>query len=519
MRELNMFNAVNDSFITYAGAVLQSRALIDVRDCIKPSARQIFYCLYTDKFLPNKDFKKTVKALGSAFRMYIHGDSSAEGVMMRASQDFCMRYPLTEVEGENGNLMKSGNWAAPRYTSVRLTPACVSMFSSLDKETIDDWRENYDDTEKYPAVLPSKGFYNIVNGTLGLGIGMMASIPQFNLREVNEAMKKLLVNPDTPYEEVYCCPDFATGGLLINEADVKEFLRVGNGGSCKLRSVITYDSKDNCLVVTEIPYGIYTETICEELEKIIEANEVPEIDYFRDYTGEKPLIKIYLKKDSDYNKVMKYLYKKTSLQNFYTINMTMLKDGKYPKVFGWKEALLEHIAHEKNVYIKEYEYELRKIAKRINIIDGLLICLASIDEVIALIKQSASSKEAKTKLIDRYKLNEEQATAVLAMKLGSLAKLEIEDLKKEKAELEARAAEIEKILNNEELLNNEIIAGWDEFIKKYGDARRTQSIVLPDEKEEEILPDNRFSYLCHGRHSQLLYLQMAGQRLNNSQPN
>lgn len=160
---------INESFTQYAGAVLQSRALVDVRDCLKPSARQIFYCLYTDKFLPSKPYKKTLKAIGSIARLYIHGDSSAEGVMMRASQDFAMRYPLMEVEGNCGNLMMSGNWAAPRYTSSRLSNFSVSLFEDIDKDTIGEWYDNYDDTEQYPSVLPSKGFYNIVNGTLGIG--------------------------------------------------------------------------------------------------------------------------------------------------------------------------------------------------------------------------------------------------------------------------------------------------------------------------------------------------------------
>lgn len=165
----NMKSIIEESFIQYSGAVLQSRALVDVRDCIKPSARQIFYCLYTDKFLPSKPFKKTLKATGSASRVYIHGDASAEGVIMRAGQHFAMRYPLVEVEGNAGNLMSSGNWAAPRYTASRLSPFAVKMFESVNKNTIDEWRDNYDDTEKYPTVLPSKGFYNIVNGTFGIG--------------------------------------------------------------------------------------------------------------------------------------------------------------------------------------------------------------------------------------------------------------------------------------------------------------------------------------------------------------
>lgn len=166
---MNLTSVIKDSFTQYAGATLQSRALVDVRDCFKPSARQIFYCMQTDNFTHDKPFKKTLKAVGSAMRMYIHGDSSCEGVIMRAGQPFAMRYPLIEVEGSYGNLMESGNWAAPRYTSARLSDLANYLFKDIQKDTIKEWRDNYDDTEKYPAVLPTKGFYNIVNGGTGIG--------------------------------------------------------------------------------------------------------------------------------------------------------------------------------------------------------------------------------------------------------------------------------------------------------------------------------------------------------------
>lgn len=166
---MELKSTVEKSFSQYAGAVLQSRALVDVRDCLKPSARQIFYCLYTDKFVHSKPFKKTLKGIGSAMRMYIHGDSSCEGVIMRAGQPFSMRYPLVDVEGSYGNLMETGNWAAPRYTSSRLSELSNNLFKDIEKSTIDEWRDNYDDTEQYPSVLTSKGFYNIVNGSTGIG--------------------------------------------------------------------------------------------------------------------------------------------------------------------------------------------------------------------------------------------------------------------------------------------------------------------------------------------------------------
>ena len=490
-RELDMTKVINESFTSYAGAVLQSRALVDVRDAIKPSARQIFYCLYTDKFLSSKPFKKTLKAIASGMRVYIHGDSSAEGVILRASQDFTMRYPLIEVEGNNGNLTESGNWAAPRYTSSRMTKINEHMFDAIDKNTVEDWRDNYDDTEKYPSVLPSKGFYNIVNGSLGLGVGAMGAIPQFNLREVNAALEKLLLNPNISFDEIYCAPDFATGAYLLNETKVKEFMQKGCGGSCKLRAKIDYDIKDNCLIVTEIPFGVYTNTICKELETVINSEENPGIDRFNDLTGSKPLIKIYLKKKAQPTEIEKYLYKKTSLQSFYTINMTMLDMGKYPKVFGWKEALQAHIDHEIIVYRKEYEFEIEKMKKRVHIIDGLLICLATIDEVIKTIKESGSTKEAKEKLIEQFVLDEEQAKAVLAMKLSSLAKLEVEKLYNEKIDLINKINELMKILNDVNLFNAELIKTWRAITEKYGDERRTK-IIEDFNEEDNFVPEDVF---------------------------
>ena len=270
----NLQKVIEQSFSQYAGAVLQSRALVDVRDCLKPSARQIFYCLYTDKFTHNKPFKKTLKAIGSASRMYIHGDSSAEGIIMRAGQPFAMRYPLIEVEGSFGNLIESGNWAAPRYTASRLTEFSEKIFESINKNTIQVWLDNYDDTEKYPTVLPSIGFYNIVNGTMGIGIGASSSVPPTNLKEVNEAIIKLIKNPNISFEEIVCYPDFPTGAIILNKNEVKESLRVGHGNSCKIRSIINYNPDDNCLEVTEIPYMVYTNTICGELEAIISENGI-----------------------------------------------------------------------------------------------------------------------------------------------------------------------------------------------------------------------------------------------------
>lgn len=475
---------IEQSMTQYAGAVLQSRALVDVRDCLKPSARQIFYALYTDKFVSSKPHHKTLKAVGSLSRFYIHGDSSAVGILMRAGQSFAMRYPLMDVKGNAGTLMESGNWAHQRYTESRLSPLANYLFTDIDKDTIEEWRDNYDDTEQYPGVLPTKGFYNIVNGTQGIAVGAASSIPQYNLKELNNALIHLIDNPDCDFNEIYCAPDFATGAILYNESDVKESMKNGTGFACKLRSVVEFDSKERCFVVTEIPYGVYTNTICGQLEEIVNGEDNPGIERFNDLTGSTPLIKIYLAKKANPDRVLKYLYKNTFLQYHYGINFTMLDNGRFPRVFGWKEMLQSHIDHERLVYRRAFEFDLNKIKSRIHIIDGLLICMARIEEVIQTIRNSASGAAASVALQQNFLLDEAQAKAVLDMKLSRLAHLEVKKLENERAELQAKAEAIEKILNDEELFKEEIKKGWREVASKFGDARRTKIINISKDDEE-----------------------------------
>lgn len=477
---------VKDSFLQFAGAVLQSRALPDVRDCMKPSARQIFYCLYTDKFVHSKPFQKTLKAIGSAFRMYIHGDSSAEGIIMRAGQPFSMRYPLVEVEGSYGTLIASGSWAAPRYTASRLSPLAEYLFADIGKEVIEEWRWNYDDTEQYPMVLPSKGFFNLVNGAYGIGVGASASIPQYNLRELNEALIKLLWNPEISFDEIYCAPDFATGAILLNADEIKESHRKGSGFACKLRSVVEYSSSERCFIVTEIPYMTYTETICNELEELINSENNPGIERFNDLTGETPLIKIYLTKNANPDKVLKYLYKNTSLQSHYGINFTMLENGRYPRVFTWKEILQAHLEHERKVYINGYSFDLRKIKARLHIIDGLLKAIDMIDEVVKIIKEAADIKNASIGLQRLLNITEYQAKAILDIKLSRLAHLEVTKLQNEYTSLTEEKNRIESILADETLLKKEMEKGFREVAQKFGDARRTQILNIEKDEDEVV---------------------------------
>ena len=315
-------------------------------------------------------------------------------------------------------------------------------------------------------------------------VGMASSVPQYNLRELNNALIHLIDNPDCDFNEIYCAPDFATGAILYNESDVKESMKKGTGFACKLRSVVEFDSNERCFVVTEIPYGVYTNTICSQLEEIVNGEDNPGIERFNDLTGSTPLIKIYLAKKANPDKVLKYLYKNTFLQYHYGINFTMLDNGRFPRVFTWKEMLQAHIDHERIVYRRAFEFDLNKIKSRIHIIDGLLICMARIEEVVQTIRNSASTAEASTALQANFLLDEVQAKAVLDMKLSRLAHLEVKKLENERAELVSKAEAIEKILNNEELFKEEIKKGWREVADKFGDARRTKIINIAKEDEE-----------------------------------
>nr|DAX21250.1 MAG TPA: DNA topoisomerase 2 alpha [Caudoviricetes sp.] len=482
--EVNLTPIIKDSFTQYAGAVLQSRALIDVRDGLKPSARQIFYSMLTRKLTSSNPHKKTANAVGMAMAdYYIHGDSSCTAVIMRAGQPFAMRYPLVDVKGNAGSLIESGNWASMRYTESRLSKLSNILFEDIDKETIFEWRDSYDNTKQFPAVLPTKGYYNIVNGCQGIGIGMASSVPQYNLKELNTALIHLLYNPDCDFEEIYCAPDFATGAILYNEEEVKQSMKNGTGFACKLRSVVEFDAKDRCFVITEIPYNVYTNTICGELEQIIEDEKNPGIERFNDLTGKTALIKIYLSKKANPDKVLRYLYKNTSLQYYYSINFTMLDQGRYPRLFTWKEMLQAHLEHEKSVYINGFQFDRRKILARLHVIEGLMKAISMIDEVIKIIKQSADAKNASIGLQRLLSIDEIQAKAILDLKLSRLTHLDITKLETERSSLETEKERIEAILGDETLLKKEIEKGLREVAEKFGDVRRTKILNISNDEE------------------------------------
>ena len=487
---VSLGDVINESFSQYAGAVIQSRALVDVRDCVKPSARQIYYSLYQDGFVADKPFKKTLKAIGSAFKYYIHGDASCEGIIMRSGQPFSMRYPLVEVEGSYGNQTETGNWAASRYTSSRLSTLANYLIQETDKYSIDEWVDNYDDTAQYPRVLSSLGFYNIVNGSFGIAVGLASSIPQFNLKEVNQALIKLLKNPDVDDDEIVCLPDFATGGIIINKDEVVESLKKGTGKAAIIQAKIDYDSKEHCLIVSELPYGVYTNTVCSELEKLAQKDDNFGIARINDLTGEQVCMKLYLAKSVDSQKMIDYLYQNTSLQSSYSINMTMLENGRFPKVYGWKEALQAHLSHEEQVYTKVYEHELKELKYKLKIVEGIIRAINNIEQVIKTIKDAESSGAANQALQTLLNIDQEQAKAILDMRLSRLTKLDINESIEKRDGYLFRIKEIENILGDIWLLHRAMIIRFEEVSEKFGDNRRTQVIqkeivASPKEKQKK----------------------------------
>ena len=486
---------VEDSFARYAGNVIMNRAICDARDLLKPSARMLMYCqMAVTKNIPSKPFVKSARVVGDALgHYYEHGDSSCYGTYMRMSKPFAMRYPLEDCQGNNGTLNNTSDEASMRYTELRLNPLGYSLFGDIDKETIFEWSNNFDETEKYPKVAPSKGYYNICNGTVGLGIALSSSIPQFNLREVNEALIKLLWNPDIPFEEICVMPDYATGALLLNADEVKKSLEIGSGSAAKLRSVIEYDKSKRALIVRELPYGVYTETISAQIQQLLEKEPNCGIDNVNDASHKKPDYEIYLTKNASPEKVLKLLYKETSLESFSGINMTVLVDGKKPAILGLRELFQAHLDHEKTVYINGFQFDRRKILARLHILEALIKAISMIDEVVKIIKQSADTKSASIGLQKLLDIDEAQAKAILDLKLSRLTHLDVSKLTSEKVELEKELARIEAILANEVLLKKEIEKGLREVAEKFGDARRTQILNLEETEEGEAVEKKRLS--------------------------
>ena len=486
IEQRSMQDVVNENFERYAGNVILDRAICDVRDMLKPSARMLIYSqVNITKNTYKKPFIKSARVVGDCLgHLYEHGDSSCYGSYMRMSKPFTMRVPLEECQGNNGTMTKNGDEASMRYTELRLSEIASYLYNGLDKNAIgDNWRNNFDETEQYPGVMPSIGYFNICNGTIGLGIAISSSIPQFSLQEVNAAIIKLIKNKDTPDKEIIIMPDFATGGILINKNEVYESLKIGSGSACKLRAVINYNPDTNILLITELPYGVYSEVVKQQIQTIMLEDEKCGIKNIHDNTGKTPEIEIELEKDINPKKIIARLYKETLLESHFTINMWVLENGRFPKIMGLREIFMNYITHIRKCERNILQFDLDKALARKNIVDGLIRAYSIIDEIVALIRASSNPSEASIKLINQYQFNEEQAKAILAMKLSSLTKLDIVKLNEEREELEREIDKLQYLLKEPTALDAELIKILQQVADKFGDERRTKILNIVEEED------------------------------------
>ena len=493
IREVDFQKTTEDAFLAYAASVAQERAIPDVRDMLKIGLRQGLYAQFTNKLTYKDKYQKAQKSVAAAMsQSYVHGDAAMYDTFIRAARPWSYRYPVEAVQGNYGNPSSPDSHAAARYVEMKAAEISNLFFDGLKKNAIGEQKYwNYDSTEEIPSVFPSIGFWNIVNGCSGIAVAMATSVPQFNLREVNEALIKIIRNPDIDFNEIYCAPDFATGGTITNAAQVKESLRYGKGESIRLKAKLDYFPDQNMIQATELPYGVFTNTIIDQLAALTNENENYGIDRVVDHTKKVADIRIYLSKGANPKKMIAKLYKDTSLENWYSVNMVLLDQGRFPRVFGWREACDAYINHIRTCKRNIIQFDLDKALARKNIVDGLIKAYSIIDEVVALIRASANPSEASLKLISTYQFNEEQAKAILAMKLSSLTKLDIVKLNEEREELKEKIEWYNYLLNDTTALDNELIKILEEVATKFGDERRTKilNLVEPEESEQETIKE------------------------------
>ena len=477
--------AIEQAFLEYGASVAQERSVPDVRDGLKIGLRQGLYSQYHSKLTHSYKLQKAQKSVAAAMSLcYVHGDAAMYDTFIRAAKPWAFRYPLEEAQGAYGSPAAPDDHSAARYVEMRSSELADYLFAGLKKNAVKDWYNNYDDTEKIPSVLCPIGFWPLINGCQGIAVSFSTSSPQYNLREVNAALEKLILNPNADFNAIYCAPDFATGGTIINAQETRESIKNGFGKACRIRAKMEYMSKENCIKATELPYGVYTNTVIGQLAALTEENENYGITKVIDHTKKTADIRIYLNKDVNPAVMMRKLYADTSLESSFAINQIFLDQGRYPKVFGWREACLAYIAHMDECKRRELKFDMDALIHRNHILDGLKIALANIDDVVALIRNSESAATAKQALMDTYGLDEEQAKAILDMKLQRLANLEAIKVNKE---FEENAAEIDRlgnILGSQDEINKLLIAALREVAEKFGDNRRTQLMNLSEQVEE-----------------------------------
>lgn len=489
-------DVMEDSFLRYSMSVIIDRALPDVRDGMKPVHRRILYTMGEQGLRPGGKFAKSARIAGEVMGKYHpHGDSSIYDSMVRLAQDWVMRYPLVNGQGNFGS-MDGDPAAASRYTEARLGRAGNELLADLDKETV-DFRDNYDGSEQEPSVLPAKLPNLLLNGQIGIAVGMATNIPPHNLGELVDATIELIDNKEATLDDLLKHvkgPDFPTGAVVYGGAPMKQAYQTGRG-SVTIRAVANIEESKkgrHSIIVTEMPYAVNKATLIEKIAELVKEKKLTTISDLRDESARgKVRIVIELKKDAYPKKVLNQLYKMTSLQTSFHFNMLALIDGIQPRILGLQEILSEFLKHRQNVVRRRTEYELRKAKERAHILEGYKIALDHIDEVIKTIRASKTSEEAEANLVKQFNLSEIQAKAILAMQLRRLTGLEREAIENELRELLELIARLEAILANEEEILKIIKTELLEMKDKYDDPRRSQLInhELGKFSDEELIPE------------------------------
>lgn len=489
-------DVMEDSFLRYSMSVIIDRALPDVRDGLKPVHRRILYTMGEQGLRPGGKFAKSARIAGEVMGKYHpHGDSAIYDSMVRLAQDWVMRYNLVDGQGNFGS-MDGDPAAASRYTEARLGRAGNELLNDLDKDTV-DFRDNYDGSEQEPTVLPAKLPNLLLNGQIGIAVGMATSIPPHNLSELVDASIAMIDNPEATIDDLLKFvkgPDFPTGAVVYGGSPMKQAYQTGRG-SVTIRAVANIEETKkgrHHIIVTEMPYAVNKATLIEKIAELVKDKKITTISDLRDESARgKVRIVIELKKDAYPKKVLNQLYKMTALQTSFHYNMLALIDGIQPRVLGLQEILHEFIKHRQHVVRRRTEFELRKAKERAHILEGYKIALDHIDEVIKTIRASKTSEEAEANLIAQFGLSEIQAKAILAMQLRRLTGLEREAIENELAELLTLIAKLEAILADEKEILRIIKQELLEMKEKYGDDRRSKMInhELGKFSDEELIPE------------------------------
>jgi DNA gyrase subunit A len=485
-------------YLQYSMSVIIARALPDVRDGLKPVHRRILYSMEKNNWRPGSKFVKSARITGDVMGKYHpHGDTAIYDSMARLAQDWSMRYTLVDGQGNFGS-MDGDPPAAARYTEARMDKLGAELLADLEKNTV-DFRDNYDGSEREPTVLPAKLPNLLLNGQMGIAVGMATNIPPHNLGELVDASVRLIDEPEATTDDLLehvKGPDFPTGAIVYGKESLRSAYAGGRGGVVVRAVAAIEETKKgrHQIIITEIPYAVNKATLIEKIADLVKDKKIVGISDLRDESSRGTVkIVVDLKKDAYPKKVLNQLFKHTPLQTTFHYNMLALVDGIQPKVLGLHEMLSEYIKHRQSVVRRRTQFELKKAQDRAHILEGLSIALDHIDEVIAVIRASQTFEEAQKNLIERFKLSVIQARAILAMQLRSLAGLERKKIEDELAELRKLIAKLEAILADEKkilaIVKDELL----EMKEKYGDERRTQ--VVPQElgkfSDEQLIPEEQ----------------------------